>query len=418
MSSRKQYLKEVQKEYLTASKTRKIELLDEIIKRTGLNRKYITRRLSAKTRWESIPRSRATRPREYGVDLIVHLVELWDIFDEPCSQRLITNIHDELDHLRDLGEIMVTSEQADKLKSMSPRTIDRLLEHEKAVRIIASKYDKKKKYPLLYQVIPTKLSDEWDRSKLGQIQIDGVEHCGASAKGEYINTISTTDISSHWWEGGAAMGKGQTRTVKAIDDNRCRFPFEWVEAHPDNGTSFINYVVWDYAKQTNLELSRSRPFKKNDNCFVEQKNSQNVRKVVGHVRYDTQRELIILNDLYRILGLYKNYFQAVLRLESKERQKGHVYRKYQKAKTPYRWLMDSNETPEEVKQKLLAQYEKLNPVELKRQIDQKLKLLAEVYKAKQSKLTKEVEEYEKIDTAKVTFSFDATSPLRLPTLVA
>jgi len=414
MNSKKQYLRQLQKEYLETGKKQKVLLLDEAEKRTSQNRKYLIRKLSAKTIWNKPKRLRASRPRQFGSDLIIHLVKLWDIFDYPCGQRLEPLIKDELSHLRLFGEIGVTDEQAEKLSKMSAKTIDLLLAHEKEVRQLNGKYSKKKN-PLLYQQIPTKMSDGWDREALGQIQIDGVEHCGQTIAGEYANTISHTDISSHWWEGEAVMGKGQSRTLTAIKAARSRSPFDWIEIHPDNGTSFINYFVYDYAKEEKLEFSRSRPYQKNDNCFIEQKNSQNVRKVFGYVRYDTDPELEILNDLYHHeLRFYKNFFQPVMRLESKERDKGHVKRKYQKAKTPYRWLMDSPETPLAAKKKLEAEYNLLNPAELKRKIDAKLKLLANIYRTKHNPITVEKPLQEPI--IKVTFLDYPTARLKLPVL--
>ena len=405
MHSRKQYLEEVQKEYLKSQKLEKKKLLDEAESRTGMNRKYLIRRLSPKTQWKASTRKRR-RSQEYTSDLIAPLVELWDIFDEPCGQRLKPLINDELERLRQYDEIWISDEQANKLKTMSAKTIDRLLEHEKSVRIIETKYQTKTRTPLLYQKIPTKLSDQWDRSLLGQIQIDAVEHCGQSAKGDYCNTISTTDIASHWWEGQAIMGKGQTRTLEAIKTIRKRFPMSWVEIHPDNGTSFINYFIYDYAQKEGLEFSRSRAYHKNDNCFVEQKNSRCVRRTVGHVRYDTLKEMNILNDLYQNeLRLYKNFFQPVMRLDMKERDKGHVYRRYQPAKTPYQYLMESTATPSEVKKDLKKQYDGLNPAELKRRITMKLELLEKVYKGNQ------------YHDPKVTFLLDSTPAFRLPTSV-
>jgi len=312
--------------------------------------------------------------------------------------------------LREFDEIWISDKEAKQLKKMSAKTIDRLLHHEKSVRLIEAKYQKGKN-PLLYQKIPTKLSEEFDKSIFGQIQIDGVEHCGASVKGEYLNTISHTDVGSHWWEGFAAMGKSKSRTLEAIKNCRKSFPFNWQEIHPDNGTSFINYFLYDYAQKEELEFSRSRPYQKNDNCFVEQKNSRNVRRHVGNVRYDTLKEQLILNDLYKNeLGLYKNFFQPVMRLELKERNKGHIYRKYQEAKTPYQWLMDNTDTPKKVKQTLRKQYMKLNPAQLKRNIETKLNLLAKIYKAKQNHELS-LDEFD----FKVTFSFDPTTEFRLPT---
>jgi len=413
MYSRKQYLREVQKDYLGADKLRKIKLLDEAQERTGLVRKYLIRRLSVKTRWEKNP-GRHKRSCEFQSNLIVPLVRLWDIFDEPCGQRLRPLIRDELSRLRQLEEIYIDDCEAAQLNKMSPKTIDRLLSHEKATRIMEVKYQKGKQ-PLLYHQIPTKLSSEWDRNILGQIQIDAVEHCGQSTAGEYLNTVAHTDIGSQWWEAEAVMGKGKQRTLEAIQKCRERFPVKWIEIHPDNGTSFINYFLYDYANLTDLEFSRSRPYQKNDNCFIEQKNSRNVRRHIGYVRYDTATEQNIINDLYRNeLRLYKNFFQPVMRLEVKERNKGHVYRKYQEAKTPYRWLIDNPETPPEVRKQLYQQYSTLNPAELKRKIEQKLKLLAMVYQAKHN-IQINNDNRTILDLAKVTFSFDPTTEFRLPT---
>jgi len=406
MQSRKQYLQAVQKDYLKAGRLEKQRLLDEAEHRTGLDRNYITQRLSAKTQWRPIEK-RKPRPKEFGSELVEPLVRIWDIFDEACGQRLASSIADELERLRDFGEVFATDGQAAQLKKMSARTIDRLLEHERSVRLIAEKYIRND-MPLLYQKIPTKLSDEWDRNLLGQIQVDGVEHCGASAQGEYVNTINSVDIASYWWEGSAVMGKGKERALGAIKEDRKRSPINWKEMHPDNGMSFINYFVYDYANETKLEFSRSRPFKKNDNCFVEQNNSRNVRRVVGHVRYDTLKEMNIINDLYRNeLRLYKNFFQPVMRLETKERLKGHIHREYQIAKTPYRYLMDHPDTPAEVKIKLQAQYESLNPADLKRKIEAKLKLLAAAYQTKHSQVPVQNED------AKLRFPFGTTTALGL-----
>lgn len=413
MNSTKQYLMKLQKEYLKASKSKRGLLLDEAEKRTGRNRKYLIHRLSVKTRWNR-KRKIAVRQNQYTSDLVLPLVKIWDIFDQPCGQRLKSSINDELERLRQLKEIRVSDLQADKLLSMCPKTIDSLLSHEKEVRHLKEQYSRKKNQ-LLYQKIPTKLSDEWDRDLLGQIQIDAVEHCGQTTAGEYANTISHTDISSHWWEGEVATGKGQRRTLEAIKMAQSRFPFKWREIHPDNGTSFINYFIYDYAKENALEFSRSRAYKKNDNCFVEQKNSQNVRKMVGHLRYDKAKEIEIINDLYRNeLRLYKNFFQPVMRLEVKVRDKGHIYRKYQKAKTPYHWLMESKETPIKVKKQLKVMYESLNPAEIKRTIDEKLKLLTDVYQLKHLQ-SEEKERLEK--SVSVRFSNCPTGRVGLGQLV-
>ena len=175
------------------------------------------------------------------------------------------------------------------------------------------------------------------------------------------------------------MGRGQARTLSAIKSIRARFPFPWVEVHPDNGSEFLNWHLWEYTQEENIIFSRSRPNKKNDNCFIEQKNRTHVREIVGHLRYDTIKEQEIIDDLYQNeLRLYKNFFQPIIKLISKERISGHIKRKYDTAKTPYHRALESKDIPENVKDELRKIYESLNPAELKRSIDKKLKNLYQI----------------------------------------
>lgn len=380
MEARNQYLRQVQKQYLGASKKHKQQLLDEACERTRLDRKYLIRKLSAKTSWQR--KERHPKTPTYNGLVKAALVELWDIFDRPCGQRLAPLLPEHVPRLRTLGELVVDDRTAGLLIQVGPATIDRLLRHEKEARLL-DRHSQAKKHPLLYQQIPTKMSGEWDRDKPGQIQIDGVEHCGQTAAGEFLSTISHTDIAFGWWEGEAVMGLGQGRTLTGIKEARSRFPAAWVEIHPDNGASFVNHHLYGYARAEGLEFTRSRPYKKNDNCWVEQKNSTHVRQVVGYLRFDTPTEQVILQDLYRNeLRLYKNFCQPVMKLVSKEREKGHIRRKYDTPQTPYQRIVASDQVPKEVKTALTETYKQLNPAELKRRIDAKLELLHRTYRAK------------------------------------
>jgi hypothetical protein len=241
--------------------------------------------------------------------------------------------------------------------------------------------------PLLTHQIPIKTSDEFDKSILGHTQVDFVEHCGNSANGNYANTMSFVEVSSGWWEGEAIMGKGQERSFIAFENIRNRLPFHLLGIHPDNQNSLINYHVYNYCQRENIEFTRSRPHKKNDNCFVEQKNWTHIRKIVGYLRYDTKQELEAMNDLYfNELRLYKNFFQPIIKLRDKVRINGKIHRKYDSAKTPYQRLMESSVIKREAKNKLAAIYEALNPVELKRQIDKKLRKLNMLYDYKKGRI--------------------------------
>ena len=179
------------------------------------------------------------------------------------------------------------------------------------------------------------------------------------------------------------MGKSQGAVSTALDTAWDRFPFPIAADHVDNGSEVLNQLMYRSCQKRGIEFSRSRPYKKNDNCLVEQKNRTHVKRFVGYLRYDTPKELAILNDLYENeLRLFKNFFQPVMRLMSKERIKGHIKRRYDVPKTPYQRVMESKEVSENKKQELREIYLSLNPAQLKRDIDVKLD---ELYKAYQEK---------------------------------
>ena len=388
MHTRNQYLKEVREEYLKSAKEGKSRLLNEAVKRTKLDRKCLIKKLKPKSNLDRVEVIRRRRKVIYDGHVKEALARIWKIFDHPCGQRLAPLLPIEVPRLRKFKELSCTDAVAAKLAAMSPSTVDRALHHTKEVERLKSKYHKKI-HPLLYQKVPVKVFAEQDRGTLGNIQIDCVEHCGSSAAGEFVYTLSTTDIATGWWEGEAMIGRGQERTKQAISKARARYPFPWKEVHPDNGTEFLNWHLLRYCEQEQISFTRSRPYKKNDNCLVEQKNWTHVRKIVGYLRYDSEDELRVFNDLYRIeFRFFKNFFQPVIKLISKERIGGKIHRKYDTAKTPYARVMESKEVSEEVKEELKRVYESLNPALLKREIDRKLKLLYKVYQEKQASTQK------------------------------
>jgi len=351
-------------------------LLDELCSNPQQRRRWIGRKLGGRVAVGAI--RRGGKEVIYDGYVKAALAEIWDIFDEPCGQRLAPLLKTEVDRLRQLEEIFVSNEVAEKLKKISPRTIDRALKRQKETLHLSRKYSRKRN-PLIYQRIPVKAGG-WDRSLPGQVQIDLVEHCGQSASGLYVNTVSSCDVAFGWWEGEAILGSGKERSCDALDRARGRMPFSWIHAHPDNDSSFINWHLFSYCEAEGIEFSRSRPYKKNDNNFVDQKNSTHIRAVIGHLRYDTEKELVLINSLYRNeLRLYKNFFQPVMKLKEKIRDKGKVHRRYDTPKTPYQRLMESEHIPQETKDKLTKLYQSLNPAELKRKIDEKVHMLFKAY---------------------------------------
>jgi len=399
MRSREQYLKALLGRYLRARKRGKSALLDEYCRNTDMARKSVLRKISGLLKGNASPR----KPRRpvYGRLVRVALETLWEIFDRPCGQRLKPLVEEEVVRLRALGELKVDEKTARQLRRVSPATIDRLLTAKKTEWIAQRRYGRAGGN-LIAKKIPLKMTD-WDLSQVGFLEMDLVLHCGASVAGEYAHSLSALEIGSAWWEGEAVMGRAQERIFKAIKQIRSRTPFSWRGIDSDNDNAFINDQLYRYTQSEGLGFTRSRPYHKNDNAYIEQKNFTHVRRPLGYLRYDTTAELDLINDLYRNeLRLYKNFFQPVMRLERKERVDGKTRRRYAKPKTPYRILRESGQLPPEALKKLDELYRSLNPADLKRRIDKKLKALFTLYEKKRKGLV-QVDPYKKLGPSSVSF---------------
>ena len=412
MHSRNEYLKVLRERYLKAkSKKVKSQILDEYCLNTGQARKYVIRKIQPGI--DLRPKQRKKRKEIYDSEVRAPLAKVWEIFDYPCGQRLKPLLDGEVDRLREFGELRISDEIASRLKRMSSATIDRKLKHQREVlHLLRSRGSPRPGY-LLRQKIPIRLT-EWDTSQVGYVEADMVVHCGSSSLGEYINTLSATEISSGWWEGEAILAKSQEHSFWALKEIRKRTPFKWKGLDSDNGSEFINQILYKYCHREKLEFTRSRPNRKNDNAYIEQKNWTHVRKVLGYLRYDTPEELMIINDLYHHeLRLYKNFFQPVMKLVSKERIGGRVKRKYGVSHTPYQSLMESGQLSTEAREGLKEMYLSLNPAELKRSIEAKLDKLYQVYQEKRR--THQVDLHKKLAPRTVTFFMMQQPKVELPT---
>lgn len=365
MHSREQYLEQVREEYRQAGKKQKTRLLNEARKRTRLHRKVLIRKLAH----PAPPAGRRKRTATYDCQVVSALIRIWEIFDYPCGQRLEPLLGEEVERLRRLGELNCSAAVAEKLGQVSAKTIDRLLHRERQVRHLA-RHRNPPVHPLLYQKIPVKTAGDWDRQQIGNVQLDYVVHCGRSAGGEYIHTLSAAEIGSGWWEGEAIAGRSQTATRDGLDQIRQRLPFRIREIHPDNDSGMINDLLWRYCQQARIAMSRSRPYQKNDNAWVEQRNWTHIRKVVGYRRYDNTTQLRLLNELYRNLATYKNFCQPSMKLKEKTRIGGKMQRVYDEPRTPYQRLLESKQLDRKTCARLRQQYEAINPAELRRQIEQ------------------------------------------------
>jgi len=374
----------IRERYLKASRKEKTTILNEYTRNTCHNRKYVIHVLNSNNIWNLENHRLKTRKRKYGADIDHHLVTLWDIFDYPCGQRLKPCIEAELERLRQFGEINVSDELAGQLKKISSSTIDRRLSCQKKL-LNKKHFATTKPGSLLKTKIPIRLTD-WDTEKIGFLEIDLVAHSGSSALGEYIYSVGITEIATGWWEGEAVLRKGQKAVFEAVKLIRKRTPFSWLGIDSDNGGEFINHIMESYCRNTKIQFTRSRPNKKNDNAYIEQKNWTHVRKLLGYLRYDTHKELDIINNLYRYeLRLYKNFFQPVMKLKKKIRMGSKLIRKYEPAKTPFKRLIESYQVDVQTKIKLKNLYHSLNPAALKRAINNKISFLYDTYRSKHKK---------------------------------
>lgn len=375
IQSKQQYMETLRQTYLGGTKKQKTAILDEYCRNTKQNRKYVIKKFRYKVK---LKETRKARKEYYDGFVRAVLAKIWKIFDYPCGIRLKPLIDAELERLIYFKEISCSSEVLEKLKRIGTATIDRKLKHERAVLSLSRRYGKRKL--LFCHKIPIKVASEFDRDIIGHTEVDFVESCGSSASGEYVNSLSVADVSSGWWEGEAVMGKCQERAVGAIKNVRSRLPFSLLGLHPDNGTNLINALLYNYTIAQKIELTRSRAYKKNDNCFVEQKNSTHVRAVIGYLRYDTEQEMDLINSIYRNeLRVFKNFFQPVIKLKGKIRIKGRIHRQYEVAKTPYQAMLESDQIDVKIKEELKMVHDNINPAEIKRMLDKKLDILYKTY---------------------------------------
>lgn len=365
--------------YQKASKKGKNTILYEFTQLTGYNRCYAAfllrshgkkLRINQKTLLvgDLKKKTERNRQRTYDDKVVLALKKIWFIMDCICGKRLAPILSELVVVLEKYQEIEIEDEIREKLLKISPATIDRILSEEKKKQALKSR-SKTKPGTLLKHKIPIKtFSSEWDEQRPGFVEVDLVGHEGGECCGDYIQTLDMTDVCTGWTETQAVKNKAQVWVFEAIEQIRKRLPFELLGIDSDNGSEFINAHLYRYCQREKITFTRARAYRKNDNCYVEQKNYSVVRRAVGYLRYDTQEQLRILNQLYGHLRLYANYFQPVMKLVEKIRVGSKVKKKYDKPKTPYQRVLESPYVDEENKEEFRKEYAKLNPAELKRQI--------------------------------------------------
>ncbi len=362
-----EYAQAVRPRYLRAGKVAKAKILDEFVEATGLHRKSAIRLLN---REEGAGGGRRRgRPRLYGADVVVALKVAWEASDCLCSRRLRPFLPELTRVLKAKGEFELSEEAEAQLCGLSESTIDRITKRWRLGRVRRG-LSTTKPGTLLKNAIPIKTFSEWEDTKPGFIQADLVAHCGDSTEGFYLNTLSTVDVATGWYEPMVVWGKSQDRVGGALHYLRERLPMPMLGLDSDNGSEFINRGLYDYCRRNRITFTRSRSYKKNDSCHVEQKNWSVVRRTVGYQRFSSKTAYEALADLYTVLRLYINFFQPVLKLVGKSRNGAHVHKVYDMAQTPYQRLLASSVLTQDKKQTLASIYGALNPAALLRQLRQ------------------------------------------------
>lgn len=364
-------IRHFRKTYKKAGKAEKTRILNTIIESTGYSRKHAIALLASPDRTRK--KITRTRPSRYA-HLYKTLKYVWATSNFLCGKRLKPFLPTLIKSLKQHKEIKLSKDDEALIITVSAATIDRLLAPARKEIIIKGRSTTKPGTLLKHQ-IPIRTFADWTEDKPGFLEVDLVAHCGGSTRGEYINTLNMTDVATGWTVSTAFMGRSERFCVAAIDEVRPLLPFGILGIDSDNGGEFINAHLMRYCQREHITFTRGRAYKKNDSCYVEQKNWDVVRKMIGYARFDTYQQLDIIRRIESLLAFYQNYFQPSQKLISKTRIGAKVKKKYDTAQTPAQRILARKDIPKETKKRLKDTFKLLNPAALLRDINQLVKEL-------------------------------------------
>jgi hypothetical protein len=372
---KQQLITAVRDRYQRASKKQKKVILDEFVASTGYHRKYALTVLGKKA-GKPKPHGQRRRAVTYTPDIAQALTLIWNASNCIASRRLHPFLPEMVAVLERHDAMHPDDRTKRLLLAMSRSTIDRLL---KPARRAARPHGRSTTKPgtLLKQSIPIRTWADWDDAQPGFVEIDLVAHCGVTTAGEYLATLNVVDISTGWCVCIVPKNRGQEAVRAALADVRTRLPMPLLGIDSDNDAAFINDHLKRYCDAEHITFTRSRPYKKNDQAHVEQKNWTVVRCFIGYDRFEGVLACLELNDLYRDIELYVNFFQPVMKLVKKTRIDGKVKKEYDVAQTPYQRVLSSPSISTKTKAELTGRYLMLNPITLKATIEGKLRHLWE-----------------------------------------
>ena len=378
-TTRSQVLEKLRRRYKSGGAEHKRKLIDQAVQLLGYHRKSAIRSLRANPVMPG-PVMVTGRPVSYEPSLLVPwLRPIWQATDYACGRRLVAMLPEWIPAYEQY-ERRMPGEVREKLLLASGRTLDRLLE---PLRAEGTRRSLTRPGTLLRQQIPIRGS-LWEEGKAGWLEVDTVALCGGSVAGEFVWMVDGVDYATTWVELRAMWGRGQAGTLAALQDMEACLPFSLLGLDSDNGGEFLNHHVlqWLQKRPQPVFMTRSRPYKKDDNAHVEQKNWTHVRQCFGYERHDNPELVEPMNVLVKgAYGQLLNYFHASLKLEHKERKGGKVRRIYGAAQTPLARVLASAQVSQATKQRLLQEKARLNPFALKQAVTRSLKAISAMRRA-------------------------------------
>lgn len=373
-------------EYRGATRQKKSEILNQLESSTGHNRKYLMQQLNGDG---SVSVSKRNRKPKYDEKVLHALKQLWYLSNNICMKRLIPFIPELLTSLEKHQSMPLEAEVKAKLLTISVATADRLLKEERTRHQRNPTLTKQGN--ILRKHIEVRTFAEWQDKRPGFVEVDTVGHHGGRTSGDFLYTLSLTDVATGWTEGIPIFRKTEHEALAGICELRSRLPFPLLGLDCDNGGEFMNEELIGYCDAEELTLTRSREYRSNDQCFIEEKNGSVIRKLTGHGRYEGSETFKVLMQLYEVASKYVNFFQPSLKLKTKTRTGAKVHRTYESAQTPFQRLLMMPEIPKRVKTRLTKEFESLNLVSLFEELTMLQQKLAQLRKYRKAPAGKSIE---------------------------
>jgi hypothetical protein len=382
MKVRQKLTQKTAEQYRRAGRKEKARILNLFTQQTDYNRKYAAHILAnvgktkickidgksvAVTVTHKTPQKRVYK--KYYDGPVAHMLsKLWAFFDFMCGKRLAPFLRENLDAISAHSKFPMDDEVKVKLKKISPATIDRLLkEPRKTFALKGSCTTKPGK--MLRNIIPVRTHFAWDERKPGFLEIDTVSHDGGNASGDHCYTLSLTDVGTGWTEPFSLRNNAHKWIKEAVTAALSTFPFPIKGMDSDNGGEFINHFMFNWCNENHIMFTRGRPYKKNDNCFVEQKNDAVVRHLVGYARFEGDGATAALKAVYDAYRPLLNLFYPCTKIIAKERTAARIHKVYELPKTPFQRVLESPDVDDAAKAALIMRKSAVNPVNQKLAVD-------------------------------------------------